>query len=98
MLTVGLDVHQRLFVVCILDVNGKRIKEFRVRGHCSKLIDALTKLKQPFAICYEASCGYGYLYDQLSRIARRVVVAHPGQLRLIFRSKKKNDRGCPIAS
>ena len=92
MLTVGLDVHQRLFVVCILDVNGKRIKEFRVRGHCSKLIDALTKLKQPFAICYEASCGYGYLYDQLSRIARRVVVAHPGQLRLIFRSKKKNDR------
>jgi transposase len=92
MLTIGLDVHQRLFVVCILDVNGKRIKEFCVRGHSSKLTDALAKLKQPFAICYEASCGYGYLYDQLSRIARRVVVAHPGQLRLIFRSKKKSDR------
>jgi len=25
-------------------------------------------------------------------MARRVVVAHPGQLRLIFRSKRKNDR------
>jgi transposase len=28
----------------------------------------------------------------LRPIAQRVVVAHPGQLRLIFRSKKKNDR------
>ena len=30
--------------------------------------------------------------DELARIARRVVVAHPGHLRLIFRSKRKNDR------
>jgi len=28
----------------------------------------------------------------LSRLASRVVVAHPGQLRLIFRSKRKSDR------
>ena len=28
----------------------------------------------------------------ISQVAYRVVVAHPGQLRLIFRSKKKNDR------
>ena len=41
---------------------------------------------------YEASCNYGYLYDELSKIARRVVVAHPAQLRLIFRAKRKNDR------
>ena len=44
------------------------------------------------AICFEASCGYGPLYDELTSFARRVVMAHPGQLRLIFRSKRKNDR------
>jgi transposase len=43
-------------------------------------------------VCYEASCGYGYLYDMLRQVAQRVVAAHPGQLRLIFRSKRKNDR------
>ncbi len=46
----------------------------------------------PWTICFEATCGYGYLYRELSRLAQRVVVAHPGQLRLIFRAKRKNDR------
>jgi transposase len=45
-----------------------------------------------FAVCYDASCGYGWLYDALVKLAVHVAVAHPGQLRLIFRSKRKNDR------
>jgi transposase len=45
-----------------------------------------------YALCYEASCGYGALYDRLRRRAGRVVVAHPGQVRLIFRAKRKSDR------
>ena len=43
-------------------------------------------------MCFEASCGYGWLYERLKKMAQKVVVAHPGQLRLIFRSKRKNDR------
>ena len=43
-------------------------------------------------ICFEATCGYGPLHDALAKFASRVVVAHPGRLRLIFRSKRKNDR------
>jgi transposase len=50
------------------------------------------KIRKPFAVCFEASTGYGCLFEHLQAIARRVVVAHPGQLRLIFRSKRKNDR------
>jgi len=89
---VGLDVHQKRSVLCILDENGRRVKEILVRGPWPKLFEALACIDQPFAICYEASCGYGYLHDRLRRIAQRVVVAHPGQLRLIFRAKRKNDR------
>lgn len=33
----------------------------------------------PFAVCYEASCGYGYLHEQFSRVAATVKVAHPGR-------------------
>ena len=36
----------------------------------------LRRLKHPFAICYEESCGYGYLHDALREIAARVVVAY----------------------
>jgi transposase len=39
-----------------------------------------------------ARCGYGHYHDLLNPIAARVTVAHPGQLRLIFRSRDKNDR------
>ena len=45
-----------------------------------------------FEVCYEASTGYGRFYELLTTVAARVAVAHPGLLRLIFRSKKKNDR------
>jgi transposase len=92
MWTIGLDAHQRLFVVCILDSAGKLIQTERLRGGSEELLAYLRKLPERFQICYEASCGYGYLYDRLSALARRVVVAHPGGVRLIFRAKRKHDR------
>ena len=92
MLYVGADVHWRTSSVCILDENGRRIKQFTVRGGWDDLMTELGKIEEPFEIVYEASCGYGTLYDKLRRIARSVVVAHPKHLRLIFRSKRKNDR------
>src|SRR6185436_18709134 len=90
---VGLDVHAKQSSLCILDGNGKLVKRMEVKGPWTRLIEEVDRqVPRPFAICYEASCGYGFLHDQFARRAERVSVAHPGQLRLIFRSKKKNDR------
>lgn len=89
---VGLDVHQRSIQICMLNENGKVVKESEVRGGLTPLLEMLRAVGHPFAVCYEASCGYGHLHDFLSGIAQRIVVAHPGQLRLIFKSKRKNDR------
>ena len=36
--------------------------------------------------------AYGYFHDLLQPLAARLLVAHPGQLWLIFQSKNKNDR------
>jgi transposase len=46
----------------------------------------------PWTVVFETTCGYGFLYDKLVSLGAKVVVAHPGRLRLIFRSKQKNDR------
>jgi transposase len=91
---VGLDVHQNRSSLCILNGDGKRVKELEVRGGWDKLLEMLKDIAKdgPFAICYEASCGYGALYERISKLATRVTVAHPGKLRLIFKSKRKNDR------
>ena len=92
MLTVGLDVHQSVSAICVLDLHGKQVTAQTIRGDWRKVVDRRRSLEESFQVCFEASCGYGPLHDALARIAQRVVVAHPGQLRLIFRSKQKHDR------
>lgn len=89
---VGLDVHKSRSTVCVLDQGGRKLFTRTIHGPWSKVLAEVKKVKRPFAVCFEASTGYGYLYDRLATMARRVVVAHPGQLRLIFRSRRKNDR------
>jgi hypothetical protein len=56
------------------------------------MVRVLEALPARFEVCYETCCGYGHYHDLLSPIAAQVTVAHPGRLRLIFRSKGKNDR------
>ena len=89
---VGLDVHLRHTTMCILDRHGKRTKRRTIRGPWTDVADAIRDLSGKVSVCFEASTAYGYLYELLSDVADRVVVAHPGHLRLIFRSKQKNDR------
>ncbi len=89
---VGMDVHSNYTTLCILDENGKIVKEQEVHGPLPAAVAAARQIQQPFMVCYEASCGYGWLHDQLAGVAAKVVVAHPGKVRLIFRSKRKNDR------
>src|SRR3954464_2057494 len=92
MLYVGLDVHSRQSSLCILNAGGGTVNQLQLKGPRSTVVDRLRQLDQPFAICYEASCGYGHLYEALRPIAHHVAVAHPGKLRLIYGSKRKNDR------
>ena len=89
---VGLDVHWRQSTICVLDHRGRKLSTQSIRGGWSKVLEEVGRIRKLFSICFEASSGYGFLFERLSTISRRVVVAHPGQLRLIFRSKRKNDR------
>jgi len=92
MLYVGLDVHSRQSSLCILNAGGGTVNQIQLKGPRSAVVDRLRQLNEPFSICYEASCGYGHLYEQLRPLAHHVAVAHPGKLRLIYGSKRKNDR------
>ena len=93
MYSVGLDYHQNRSSLHILDAQGARFKALEVKGDWRKLLQVVeTRVPRPFNLCFEASCGYGHLYDQLAQQAASVQVAHPGELHTIFRSKKKHDR------
>ena len=92
MLYVGLDVHSRQSSLCILNSAGGTVNQIQLNGPRAAVVDRLRKLDEPFSICYEASCGYGHLYEALRPLAHHVAVAHPAKLRLIYGSKRKNDR------
>jgi transposase len=89
---VGLDVHRNRTSMEVLDADGKRIVRKEIVGDWDAVVREVKSLPRPLAVCYEASCGYGYLHERLGKVADRIEVAHPGQLRLIFRSRKKSDR------
>lgn len=91
MFYVGLDIHTKHISICVLSETGQVTHRSRVRG-IEEMVQILKGLPDRFEVCYEASCGYGHFHDLLRPLAARVLVAHPGQLRLIFRSKNKNDR------
>ena len=91
MFYVGLDVHCKSVTICVLNEYGKVHQRCSVR-QLDQMMRVLERVPGPFQVCYEASTGYGTLYELLAPIADHVAVAHPGVLKLIFRSKKKNDR------
>src|ERR1700739_2232981 len=91
MLYVGLDIHTKHIALCVLSETGQIVQRARLRG-IEEMLRLLKELPDRFEVCYEASCGYGHYHDLLQPLAARVLVAHPGQLRLIFRSRDKNDR------
>jgi transposase len=88
---VGLDIHTTRIAICVLNETGQPVRRCQVRG-IEEMLTVLQGLPDRFEVCYEASCGYGHYHDLLQPLAARVVVAHPGRLRLIFRSRDKNDR------
>jgi transposase len=91
MFYVGLDIHSSRIAVCVLSETGQVTRRCQVRT-LIEMLRVLKGLPGRFEVCSEASCGYGHYHDLLRPLAARILVAHPGQLRLIFRSKSKNDR------
>jgi transposase len=91
MFHVGLDIHSKHITICVLGETGQVVRRAKVRG-IDEMLRVLKGLPDRFEVCYEASCGYGHYPDLLRPLAERVLVAHPGRLRPIFRSKNKNDR------
>ena len=91
MFYVGLDIHAKHIAICVLNETGQFVHRSQVRT-IDQMMRILERLPDRFEVCYEASCGYGHFHDLLCPVACRVLVAHPGQLRLIYRSKNKNDR------
>lgn len=89
---VGIDLHKRSLTVCVID---RRTGEtFTRRFLCSAAAEIVGffEVLRPFQAVVEATATYDWLWDLLEPIAERLVLAHPGKIRVIAESMKKTDR------
>jgi transposase len=92
---IGMDVHANVTMICVRGPDGRVVERRTVQGPLAHVVGAVRVLQGKYGslrVCYEASTGAGWLHDELRGLGVQVRVAHPGQVRMIFRAKRKNDR------
>jgi transposase len=89
---VGIDLHKKTIVACVLD-QDRRVIRRRTLACCetAAVRDFFAALA-PFRAVVEATASYEWLVALIEPLADRVVLAHPGKLRVIAESVKKTDR------
>ncbi len=89
---VGIDLHKKTIVACAMDQDRKVIKR-RTLACCE--VEAVREFfagLAPFRAVVEATASYEWLVALIEPLAEKVVLAHPGKLRVIAESVKKTDR------
>lgn len=92
MLYVGIDLHKKTIVLCVLNQERKVVE--RARFSCSEVdrIRAYFAKLGPFQAVMEATASYEWLWQLLEPLAARLVLAHPKKLRIIAESTQKSDK------
>jgi len=89
---VGIDLHKKSITLCVLD-HDRATLTTRTFACCE--VEKITTFFAglgPFQAVVEATAGYEWLLQLLDPLAQRLVLAHPGKLRIIAQSTRKSDK------
>lgn len=90
--SVGIDLHKKTITVCVIGQDGS-IRTTRTFACADpQKIAAFFAALGPFQAVVEATAGYHWLFELLEPLAQRLVLAHPGKLRIIAQSTRKSDK------
>jgi len=89
---VGIDLHKQSITVCVVDQDRTVLQSRKFACTDTARIDAFFAGLGPFEAVVEATASYEWLLQRIEPHARRVVLAHPGKLRVIAESTRKSDR------
>ena len=92
---VGVDLHKQSISLCVVElVDRKRKVIERRRFRCDQeeqIADYFASLGE-YQLVVEATASYEWFVQLVEPTADRVVLAHPGHLRVIAQSKRKTDK------
>ncbi len=91
MKSVGIDLHKKTISICVVG-QQRRILDRRRFLCCEsdRIAQYFTDLGE-FQAVIEATASYEWLWVLLEPLASRIVLAHPGKLRIIAESTRKSD-------
>jgi transposase len=89
---VGIDLHKESITVCVVDQDRNVLQTRKFPCADPARIEAFFAALGPFEAVVEATASYEWLLGRIEPLARRVLLAHPGQLRVIAESTRKSDR------
>ena len=89
---VGIDLHKKTIVLCAMDQDRKVTHRRTFACGQAEVIRAFFAGLGPFRAVVEATASYEWLVALIEPLADRVVLAHPGKLRVIAESAKKTDK------
>ena len=89
---VGLDVHQHVVQVCVMDQNGQVLSNKRVANDLADIIDVIYRYARRANLALECSTGTAALADALiQRTGWEVHLCHPGFVRRMRQNPDKTD-------
>jgi transposase len=89
---VGIDLHKKSITVCVVSQPGAVKARERLACQSPKRIVAWFEQWAPFQAVMEATASYEWLWQLLEPLAERLLLAHPGKLRIIAESTRKSDQ------
>ena len=88
---VGVDLHKQTITIAVVDAARKLLVRRRFSNLQTDAMVAFLKPFMPFEIVVEATASYEWFVQLVEPYAKRVVLAHPGKLRVIAESTRKSD-------
>jgi transposase len=92
MLYAGIDLHKHSIRVCVCDQQFRIVREKTLACGQPDTIRGFFAELGAFTAVVEATASYDWLWQLLEPLAQRLVLAHPGKLRVIAESTQKSDR------
>ena len=90
-LTIGLDLGDRSSCYCVLDENGEIIREQKIPTTPEGMQQAFGKMARS-RIAMETGTHSPWVSRALTELGHEVIVAHAQKVRLIVKSRRKDDR------
>jgi len=90
--SIGCDLHKKTITMCV--VNQARVPSASRRFSCTDTAGITAWLTEfrPFQLVVEATASYEWFVKLIEPSADRVILAHPGKLRVIAESTRKSDK------